>query len=632
MLLEYYSIRIKDAEPGKGLLHSTAHYDEVRSAIKHFKEKHPDKKIVAYKHELKKGPMGMSHKRKEMFKEDTADETVTEGTKSFNTLMRSIQDKKSIKSLKVPSPFERNADGSMKPKEPEKKIQEAASDSFTTSVHSHTDTKGNKWEVRGEKYPNLRRPRHAIFKNGTYHSMAGTAQDARGRVQHLAEDSLDENTVMKAHDAKITELKSLKEETMLSEDVYKVEHEGHPDAEGHPLYKHLPTGKKYTNHITKFPASAKKHEEMLKKAGFKGVKVYKNWKLMEDVELDESNLTPSSIKVKIIKNGNKHELTIRQPNRKVTGYHKSFDSREDAEKFVHMKWGNDALQEETELDESKDPFAGTPWSAKKTKEKLLNDVKKRIGMNKPETKEPKSVVKDGKRVFESVDLEEGKMAELHADIGDHMDKHIANYKKVGGAEALMAHAAKATPKIAKMHGIEHKHAEKFVSDYIESKLNEETLAEAYTGKQYSGSPEKVAKSLSLANKSNGSRVRNDGSLEFHEKDGNKVNVHHVWTEDGGKTSKYTVKTMSKSLHKKNYGSVFEETATAEKFLPNQMSKQNIKVGDSVHVGHVMKGGSGYKGVVTAIDHESNMIHFRSHEKDRFGYHHYRGKLSNATVE
>ena len=333
----------------------------------------------------------------------------------------------------------------------------------------------------------------------------------------------------------------------LNEDVYKVEHEGHPDAETGNLYKHLPVnGKKYTNHITKYPDSAKKAADMLKKAGFKGVKVYKNWKLMEEVELDESNLTPSSVKVKIIKNGNKHELTIRQPNRKVTGYHKSFDSREDAEKFVHQKWGADALneglgdffnnmaakkiakaidqggpgsavamaahfatypeskkknirgavstylktnkhaglekfhdfiKEEVELDEAKDPFAGTPWSAKKTKEKLLNDVKKRIGMDKPETKEPKSVVKDGKRVFESIELDEGKMSELASDIGDHMDKHISNYKRAGGAEALMAHAAKASHKIAKMHGIEHKHAEKFVSDYIEGRLNEETLEE-----------------------------------------------------------------------------------------------------------------------------------------------------------
>jgi hypothetical protein len=51
---------------------------------------------------------------------------LSEGTKSFKTLMRSIEDKKSIKSLKVPSPSERNPDGSMKVKEEPKKIEEAA--------------------------------------------------------------------------------------------------------------------------------------------------------------------------------------------------------------------------------------------------------------------------------------------------------------------------------------------------------------------------------------------------------------------------------------------------------------------------------------------------------------------------
>lgn len=225
MLFEYYSIRIKDAEPGKGLLHSTSHYDEVRSAIKHFKEKHPGEKIVAYKHELKKGPMGVSFKRKAMFGECTEEDLefvanklkevirlkmageyrrekahihgkdavmgeetdlsegginyaykalnakisyqsamkkgdtksaaiwkkkhaehyakaveqdkehrarnpksprklskqlgqLDEATRSFKTLMRSIEDKKSIKNLKVPSPTERRA--MEQPKQPEK--------------------------------------------------------------------------------------------------------------------------------------------------------------------------------------------------------------------------------------------------------------------------------------------------------------------------------------------------------------------------------------------------------------------------------------------------------------------------------------------------------------------------------
>ena len=230
MLFEYYSIRIKDAEPGTSALHVTPHYDEVHSSIKHFKEKHPDKKIVAYKHELKKGPMGMSHNRKVMFGKDKDKEKVTEmfadqgtgssekdnkewlkkfarrpndnvisyhrvsvtvsdprhtmvtkrkeqvqkfvrvqgdkagavnkakahyknkgykvhsaeyiesfskevseSTKSFKTLMRSIEDKKSIKNLKVPSPAERKETEQPKKVEP---VKESAQPKMGKTVHS----------------------------------------------------------------------------------------------------------------------------------------------------------------------------------------------------------------------------------------------------------------------------------------------------------------------------------------------------------------------------------------------------------------------------------------------------------------------------------------------------------------
>lgn len=135
MLFEYYSIRMKDAEPGKAALHVTPHFDEVHSSIKHFKEKHPDKNIVAYKHEVKKGPMGMTHKRKVMFgKDKPASDQVSESTKSFKTLMRSIEDKKSIKNLKVPSPAERKEMDKPKPAP----VQEAVSPMLGKTVHSVT--------------------------------------------------------------------------------------------------------------------------------------------------------------------------------------------------------------------------------------------------------------------------------------------------------------------------------------------------------------------------------------------------------------------------------------------------------------------------------------------------------------
>jgi hypothetical protein len=70
-------------------------------------------------------------------------------------------------------------------------------------------------------------------------------------------------------------------------------------------------------------------------------------------------------------------------------------------------------------------------------------------------------------------IEEGKMGELHADLSDHLDKHISNYKKVGGAEHFGNKTTQVASKIAKMHGIQQHHAQKFVNDYVENKLKEE---------------------------------------------------------------------------------------------------------------------------------------------------------------
>ena len=81
-----------------------------------------------------------------------------------------------------------------------------------------------------------------------------------------------------------------------------------------------------------------------------------------------------------------------------------------------------------------------------------------------------------------IDLQEGKIGQIHADIGEHLDKHIADYKAHGGAEHLGSKTVKAAGHIAKLHGIEQKHAQKFVNDYVESKLKEEVELEE--GKTY----------------------------------------------------------------------------------------------------------------------------------------------------
>jgi hypothetical protein len=56
-------------------------------------------------------------------------------------------------------------------------------------------------------------------------------------------------------------------------------------------------------------------------------------------------------------------------------------------------------------------------------------------------------------------------------------------------------------------------------------------------------------------------------------------------------------------------------------------KQEIKVGDHVHVGHMVKGGAGARGIVTKIGDDGSII-FKSHEDKR----QFRGRIQNATLE
>lgn len=69
-------------------------------------------------------------------------------------------------------------------------------------------------------------------------------------------------------------------------------------------------------------------------------------------------------------------------------------------------------------------------------------------------------------------LDEGKMAQLHADIEDHLGKHVANYKKMGGAEHLGNKTVEVAKKIAKLHNISHQAAQKHVNDYVDHNLKE----------------------------------------------------------------------------------------------------------------------------------------------------------------
>ena len=57
----------------------------------------------------------------------------------------------------------------------------------------------------------------------------------------------------------------------------------------------------------------------------------------------------------------------------------------------------------------------------------------------------------------------------------------------------------------------------------------------------------------------------------------------------------------------------------------------IEKGATVHVGHAKKGGAGYTGIVTHVDHKNDKISFRSKEEGKFGHRTWVGKLSNATL-
>jgi len=79
---------------------------------------------------------------------------------------------------------------------------------------------------------------------------------------------------------------------------------------------------------------------------------------------------------------------------------------------------------------------------------------------------------------EETELYEGKMGELHAHLGELLDKHIDAFRKsrLGhdqfGDKVIHAHGV-----IAKSHGLKPEHAQKFVNDYVDSHLDEEYIDE-----------------------------------------------------------------------------------------------------------------------------------------------------------
>ena len=104
------------------------------------------------------------------------------------------------------------------------------------------------------------------------------------------------------------------------------------------------------------------------------------------------------------------------------------------------------------------------------------NYKKELAYHNERMRYYKQFLGDSKLQNNVESLEEGKMAQLHADISNELDRHIADYKRVGGADALGRKSSQTATKIAALHGLKPEHATKFVNDYVSSKLKEETIA------------------------------------------------------------------------------------------------------------------------------------------------------------
>lgn len=86
----------------------------------------------------------------------------------------------------------------------------------------------------------------------------------------------------------------------------------------------------------------------------------------------------------------------------------------------------------------------------------------------------------GNSIKENVDLTEAKMSEIHAFLGNNLDKHIGEFKRIGGTEVLANKAVTAATKLRKEHNIPIEHASKMVASYIDSELNSKEVSEGTT--------------------------------------------------------------------------------------------------------------------------------------------------------
>lgn len=138
-------------------------------------------------------------------------------------------------------------------------------------------------------------------------------------------------------------------------------------------------------------------------------------------------------------------------------------------------FGKGKISESVEYIEEKNaPTNPELWSRAKALAKQKFDVYPSAYANGWASKWYKSKGGGWKTVSEELELQEGKMAQLHADIEDAVGQHVKDYNagKLGhdsfGEKVVAAHQ-----KISKLHGIKPEHAKKFVNDYVDQNMKEE---------------------------------------------------------------------------------------------------------------------------------------------------------------
>jgi hypothetical protein len=279
---------------------------------------------------------------------------------------------------------------------------------------------------------------------------------------------------------------------------------------------------------------------------------------------------------------------------------------------------------------------------------------------------------------EETELQEGKMAQLHADIEDAVGQHVKDYNsgKLGhdsfGEKVVAAHQ-----KIAKLHGIEPKHAKKFVNDYVVQNMKEEFQLDEGTksgddslhdwfskskssdgkpgwvqlGGKYAGKPCAKQPGQTTKPKCGSSKMKRDLSKDEEDAAFRRKNEKDPNPERSGKAKMVATEEKDACYHKvkaryKIWPSAYASGALvkcrkagadnwgnkSEEVEVNEMDKTQrppVSVGDMVHVGHSQKGGTGYRGKVHRIDGEHVYVNLG---KEKFGDRIVKGLKKNVTKE